>query len=199
MGLPTGGLVPFAGASAPTGYLLCDGTSVSTTTYADLFAVVGYTYGGSGASFLLPDLRGRTAVGAGTGTGLTARTRGANLGAETVALAATDVPAHGHGAGTLTIPAHTHGAGTLVIPPHSHTTTAGASGSPFTIAPTLGGTTGANAVATSTAISANGVTGSTGSAISANAVAGSTANSTGATTSHANIQPSLVLNYLIKT
>jgi microcystin-dependent protein len=50
-------------ASAPTGYLLCDGSSVSTTTYAALFAVIGYTFGGSGASFTLPDYRGRMPIG----------------------------------------------------------------------------------------------------------------------------------------
>jgi microcystin-dependent protein len=50
-------------ASAPTGYLLCNGASVSTTTYADLFAVIGYTFGGSGASFTLPDYRGRMPIG----------------------------------------------------------------------------------------------------------------------------------------
>ena len=38
------------------GYLMCDGTSVSTTTYADLFAITGYGFGGSGASFSLPSL-----------------------------------------------------------------------------------------------------------------------------------------------
>ena len=43
-----------AGASAPNGWLACTGTSVSTTTYAALFAVIGYTFGGSGASFSLP-------------------------------------------------------------------------------------------------------------------------------------------------
>ena len=50
-------------ASAPSGYLLCDGSSVSTTTYAALFAVIGYTFGGSGASFTLPDYRGRMPIG----------------------------------------------------------------------------------------------------------------------------------------
>lgn len=60
----------YGGSSAPTGWLLCDGSSVSTTTYADLFAAIGYTYGGSGASFNLPDLRQRFPLGkASSGTG----------------------------------------------------------------------------------------------------------------------------------
>jgi microcystin-dependent protein len=52
-------------ASAPTGYLLCDGSAVSRTTYAALFAVVGTTFGvGDGSTtFTLPDYRGRTPIG----------------------------------------------------------------------------------------------------------------------------------------
>jgi microcystin-dependent protein len=62
--VPTGSLFPFAGASSPTGYALCNGASVSTSgTYANLFGVIGYTYGGSGASFNLPDLTTRIPVG----------------------------------------------------------------------------------------------------------------------------------------
>ena len=52
-----------AGATAPTGWLLCDGTSYATTSYATLFAVVGYTFGGSGASFNVPNLKGRVVFG----------------------------------------------------------------------------------------------------------------------------------------
>jgi len=62
-GLPTGGVTQFAGATAPSGFLLCEGQSISTTTYADLFGVIGYTYGGSGASFLVPNLQNRVPVG----------------------------------------------------------------------------------------------------------------------------------------
>jgi microcystin-dependent protein len=197
--------VPFAGAAAPTGYLLCDGASVSTTTYADLFAVVAYTYGGAGATFTLPDLRGRTPVGAGTGTGLTARTLGANVGAETVALAATDVPAHGHGAGTLATGnnsvGHTHSGTTgNDSPDHTHSLpnvvaaggggSAFSSGSSWTLSTATGGASARHTHAFTTGpISAN----------HTHTITGSTANSTAATTNHANIQPSLVLNYIIKT
>ena len=63
--MPAGMLFPFAGASAPTGYLLCHGQAVSRTTYADLFTAIGTTYGtGDGSStFNLPDLRGRVIAG----------------------------------------------------------------------------------------------------------------------------------------
>ena len=47
-----------ANSIVPNGYLLCNGALISTTTYANLFDAIGYTYGGSGATFKLPDLRG---------------------------------------------------------------------------------------------------------------------------------------------
>ena len=61
-GVTTGLIIPWSSSTVPSGFLECDGSSVSTTTYANLFAVVGYVYGGSGSSFNLPDLRDRTAV-----------------------------------------------------------------------------------------------------------------------------------------
>ncbi len=77
--VPVGSLQAFAGANAPTGWLLCDGTSYSTSVYPDLFSALGYTYGGSGASFNVPDLRGRMPIGAGndgTAANNATRTRG---------------------------------------------------------------------------------------------------------------------------
>ena len=61
----TGIIFPFGGVSAPTGFLLCDGSAVSRTTYATLFGVIGVAYGvGNGSTtFNLPDLRDRSAVG----------------------------------------------------------------------------------------------------------------------------------------
>jgi microcystin-dependent protein len=61
----TGEVIPFAGATAPAGALFCYGQTVSRTTYAGLFAVIGTIYGaGDGSTtFNLPDLRGRVAVG----------------------------------------------------------------------------------------------------------------------------------------
>ena len=117
---PVGSLQAYAGASAPTGWLLCDGTSYSTSVYPELFSVLGYTYGGSGANFNVPDLRGRVPMGAGTGTGLnasgtgapsgtaqTARTRGQWGGEETHLLtgAESGTSAHNHG---ITDPGHSH-------------------------------------------------------------------------------------------
>lgn len=61
--LPAGVVLPYAGQNAPAGYLLCDGTSYATSAYAGLFGVIGYLYGGSGANFTVPDLRGRVPFG----------------------------------------------------------------------------------------------------------------------------------------
>jgi hypothetical protein len=55
---PAGSVIYHAASAAPTGYLKANGASLSTTTYATLFASIGYTFGGSGASFSVPDLRG---------------------------------------------------------------------------------------------------------------------------------------------
>lgn len=68
--LPTGTILPYAAAAAPSFFLLCDGSAVSRTIYAALFAVIGTTYGaGNGSTtFNLPDARGRVILGAGTGT-----------------------------------------------------------------------------------------------------------------------------------
>jgi len=62
---PVGSVTAYAGTSAPTGWLLCFGQAVSRSTYAALFAVVGTTYGvGDGSTtFNLPDLRGRVIAG----------------------------------------------------------------------------------------------------------------------------------------
>lgn len=88
----------FAGSTAPEGWLVCDGSAVSRTTYATLFAAIGTTWGaGDGSTtFNLPDLRGRSPIGAGTGSGLTARTLGGTVGEETHTLTVDEMPNHGH-------------------------------------------------------------------------------------------------------
>lgn len=65
---PSGVMKQFAGSSAPTGWLLCNGSAVSRTTYAALFAVVGSTFGaGDGSTtFNLPDTRNRVLIGGGS-------------------------------------------------------------------------------------------------------------------------------------
>lgn len=63
--LPVGTIMPWSKASVPAGFLYCDGSPVSRTTYADLFAVIGVTFGNPDASnFNLPDFQDRSAIGA---------------------------------------------------------------------------------------------------------------------------------------
>jgi microcystin-dependent protein len=97
--LPSGLVFPYAGASAPNGFLLCDGSAIDRTTYATLFAVIGTTYGtGNGSTtFNVPNFLGRTIIGAGSGSGLTARARGDKSGEETHQLTLAESPSHAHG------------------------------------------------------------------------------------------------------
>lgn len=66
--VPSGGILPYGGSSAPANYLMCDGTAVSRATYSTLFGIIGTTYGtGDGTTtFNLPNLRNRIPIGAGT-------------------------------------------------------------------------------------------------------------------------------------
>lgn len=66
-----GMIKPFAGNTSPDKYLVCDGSTISRTTYAELFAIVGTTWGnGDGSTtFHLPDLRGRFLRGQSDSTG----------------------------------------------------------------------------------------------------------------------------------
>ena len=109
---PPGSIMDFAGTSAPAGFLLCDGSAVSRTTYSALFAAIGVVWGvGDGSTtFNVPDARGRAAIGAGTGTGLTTRTVGTgNVGSEAQALTVAQLASHQHGGVTGNdSPDHTH-------------------------------------------------------------------------------------------
>ena len=104
--VPSGAVFPFAGASAPSGYILCFGQAISRSTYSDLFTAIGTTYGtGDGSStFNLPDIRGRVIAGqddmggssANRLTGQTGGVDGDTLagtgGAETVTLVDANMP-----------------------------------------------------------------------------------------------------------
>jgi microcystin-dependent protein len=68
LGLPIGAILPYSGANAPYGFLLCDGTEVERGKYSELYDIIGTTYNGSAAlvgvnTFRIPDLRGRFALG----------------------------------------------------------------------------------------------------------------------------------------
>lgn len=93
----TGEVKAFAGAAVPDGWLDCDGSSLLRADYPDLFAVIGTTWGSAdGTHFNIPDLRGRTPIGVGTGSGLTARALAASGGTETHALSSAELASHSH-------------------------------------------------------------------------------------------------------
>lgn len=93
-----GEIIPYAGSTSPLlAWLVCDGSSLLRTDYPDLFAVIGTVYGSADAShFNLPDLRGRAALGVGTGSGLTPRALGDQIGEETHQLSAAELASHTH-------------------------------------------------------------------------------------------------------
>lgn len=68
--IPSGTVFSYAASSTPDGWLACDGTAYSTTTYANLFSIIGFAYGSATGSsyFLVPDLGGRQITGYGTST-----------------------------------------------------------------------------------------------------------------------------------
>jgi len=82
---------------APYGWAMCDGSLLAINQNTALFSLLGVTYGGNGTTnFNLPDLRGRSPVGTGTGTGLTPITPGQTGGAENATLTINQMPSHTH-------------------------------------------------------------------------------------------------------
>lgn len=97
---PTGMVVASVTLNMGSGWLQCDGSAVSRTTYAALFAEVGTRYGaGNGTTtFNLPDLRSRSIIGAGSGDGLTARDiNNPEVGEETHVQTESELAPHLHG------------------------------------------------------------------------------------------------------
>ena len=104
--IPTGTVVPFAGSTAPTGWLLCAGQAIDRILYSDLFSVISTTYGsGNGTStFNIPDLRGRVPValdnmnGTDAGRLSAANSLGTTGGKEDHQLTTAELASHSHSA-----------------------------------------------------------------------------------------------------
>lgn len=194
--IPTGTVWDTLAATAPVGWLLLQGQAVLRTgVNAALFALIGTTYGvGDGSTtFNLPDDRGRTSIMAGTGTGLTARALGAIGGAETVVLATANLPAHAH---PITDVAHSH-----TSPAHTHTdaghthTVANVAVNPSGVQ--TGGGTFYLPGSGNTGVGAANLTG-TAVTISASLSGLTTTQNAGSGTGHANMQPFIVRNRMVK-
>ena len=101
-GVPSGAVFCLAVSAVPADYLECNGQSVSKTTYAALFAVIGETYGGSGSNFNVPDLRGEFVRGWDHG-------RGVDSGRSIANSQGDQNESHTHGDGSLSGSTNTQG------------------------------------------------------------------------------------------
>jgi microcystin-dependent protein len=183
---------PVTAGAEPAGWLLCDGRTVSRTSYAALFARIGTTHntgGEAGTDFRLPDARSRTMIGAGQGTGLTARALGAKGGAETHTLAATEMPWHGHG---VSDPSHAHG---VADPWHNHSA---GGGQAFALSNQIHATSVGSGLGAVTAYGDRTDGASTGISIQGN-YTGISIQGAGGGAAHNNMQPFLAVSVLIKT
>jgi microcystin-dependent protein len=213
--LPPGlGPIPWAGATAPAGWLLCYGQNVSRTTYALLFAAISTQYGvGDGSTtFGVPDMRGRVSVGKGDMGGVdggrfSVITLGGTLGAETLVIASGNLPPHTHAvnitSGTESAD-HYHALNVnsgYVSTDHTHNTNARTNDAGQTSSATTGINVGKIPI-TSGGISANhyhNVAGNTGyrSAAHTHNVNGNTGDGGFANTAISLVQPSQVHNHII--
>lgn len=87
------------------GWLVCDGRSLNVADWRALFNAIGYQFGGSGTTFMLPNPAGRVLGNTGSGSGLTTRALGDVVGTETHVLTVEEMPDHRH---TITDPGHAH-------------------------------------------------------------------------------------------
>jgi microcystin-dependent protein len=217
---PAGVINMWATTTAPTSWLLCDGTAVSRTTYAALFAVISTTYGtGDGSTtFNVPNLKGKVAVGRDSAD-VSFDSMGETGGAKTHTLSSAEMPVHTH---TQNSHNHTQDSHNHSQNSHGHTTDTqgnhnhggsvgtgeflyrdGAYNTGFNswvgnvyLAITWNGGT---AYAGSHSHNVNGSTASNIAQTATNIATTATNQNAGSGLSHNNLQPYIVLNYIIKT
>lgn len=188
--LPVGIIQPFAGSVAPSSsWLFCQGQAVSRSTYASLFSVIGTAYGaGDGSTtFNLPNLQGRIPVGRDTGQ-TEFDVLGETGGAKTHTLVVGEMPSHTHVQN-----AHTH---TVSDPGHAHSDSSALGdwlmtefGSANNLDLHDGGGSLSYGTTNATASATTGITVQNATAVNQN---------TGGDGAHNNLQPYVVVNYLIK-
>lgn len=164
-------IVMFGGNFAPRGWAFCDGQLLPISQNTALFSLLGTTYGGDGrTTFALPDLRGRVPMHAGQGPGLTHRQLGERVGSEQVTLSLLQIPAHNH---------------TLFASPNN-----GTDPSP------INNFIGKHQVTIDRTNTVNGNS-FTPVASGLGSMNGSSISNTGGSQPHTNVQPTLVINYII--
>jgi len=179
--VPVGVMIDFAGTTAPTGWLMCYGQAIPRGTFADLFTAIGITYGaGDGTTtFNLPDCRGRVAagkdnMGGSSANRLTTPVNGDVLG-----------EAGGLETHTLTIAELANHAHTINDPTHAHNTLSPVVRNLFPTVTSFGMTAAGN-------LDPNNVATTDPRSI------GITINASGSGASHANVQPTIIFNKIIK-
>lgn len=186
--IPAGIILPYGGSTPPLGYFFCEGQSVSYTDFPALFDVIGYNFTSgtpSGTLFALPDLKGRVIVGSDFGAGRVSANNalGNSSGAQSHTLSTSQIPSHDHGPGTLSTNstgAHTHDVSATQA---ANTTATGGQNRLTTL---NNGNNGNN----------DAITSSDGA--HSHSVNAGTTGTSGGGSSHNNMQPYLVLNYIIK-
>jgi microcystin-dependent protein len=202
-------MIAYAAATSPSGWLNCDGSAVSRTTYADLFAVTSTTYGvGDGTTtFNLPDLRGRIPVGldniGGTDAGRlsVANTLGGTGGTETHTLTSAEMPVHTH---TQTSHNHTQDTHNHTQTSHNHTQNAHAhsTGEAISGAGLIAFASGSQGFTTSTGNQTavnQATTAVNQTTVATNQATTAVNQNTGSGGSHNNMQPYVLTYYIIKT
>lgn len=198
--LPSGSITQFAGSSAPSGWLSCDGSAISRTTYAALFAVIGTTYGsGDGSTtFNIPNMKGRVPVGLDSSQ-TEFDSLGEAGGAKTHTLTTAEMPSHTHTQNSHNHSQNAHAHGMNNAGSHQHLVNGLNTGIPagtngFGIGMLRVGDGGYNYLTTGAGDHGHGIHNATATNIAATA----TNQNTGGGGAHNNLQPYIVLNYIIK-